>query len=300
MKYIIGIDSGGTKTEAIVYDLAGNEQQRLNTGFGNLLVDKKQGLANIKAAITGVLANRNLSECQLLVLGLAGIDSGGLKKFLAAELAEFQIPFVLLNDAQLAHYAQFKGESGILVIAGTGSVCLGMKANTWYRVGGWGHLFGDEGSGYYIGKCAVQQALAEYDAGLAPSLLTNQLFTHFNITNTLALVKVAYQLTKNQVAELAKIIAEVAPCEPLAANILTEAGHALGEEVQKTVNKMQVNNQVISIGLNGSVIEHNPYVRQAFFTYLEQASFIPNFIEKETSSTKGAYYYFKKNGAINK
>lgn len=296
MKYIIGIDSGGTKTEAIVYDLAGNELQQAITGFGNMLVDREQGLSNIKAALQAVLKTRQAEDCQLLVLGLAGIDSGGLREVLSEELAEFKVPVVLLNDGQLAHYAMLKGESGVLVIAGTGSVCLGMKQNEWYRVGGWGHLFGDEGSAYYIGKLAIQQALAEYDLGSQLSLLTRKLLTYFDVSTILELVKAAYQATKDQIAGLAKVVAELAETEKIAATILTESGIKLAEEVEKVVVKMQANQQQIKVALNGSVIEKNEYVRQAFFTYLKQCSFQVQIIEKEYSSAKGAYYFYQKNG----
>ncbi|MGX7149483.1 N-acetylglucosamine kinase [Enterococcus ureasiticus] len=300
MKYMIGIDSGGTKTEAIVYDLSGKEQQRVVTGFGNMLVDYDQGLANIKAAIQMVLTDRQVADCQLLVLGLAGIDSGGLKEVLMKELAYFQVPLVLLNDGQLAHYALLQGEAGVLVIAGTGSICLGMKQNEWYRVGGWGHLFGDEGSGYYIGKLAIQQALAEYDTQSKYSLLTERLFSYFNLTTTLELVKKAYQLTKDQIAALAKEVAELAHKDPTAAAILTKAGMKLGEEVEKLITKMKLENQLVKIGLNGSVVENNELVRQAFFAYLKNCSFEPEYVQKESSSAKGAYYFYQKNGAEEK
>ncbi|MEI5993019.1 BadF/BadG/BcrA/BcrD ATPase family protein [Candidatus Enterococcus mansonii] len=298
MKYIIGIDSGGTKTEAIVYDLTGKECQRVITGFGNMLVDHEQGLANIKSAIQTVLTGRQAKDCQLLVLGLAGIESGGLKETLANELAVFQVPLVLLSDGQLAHYAFLKGESGILLIAGTGSIAIGRVKNQWVRVGGWGHLFGDDGSGYSIGKQAIQRALYEYDIGAENSLLTEKLMAHFNVETTIELVKIAYQLSKDQLASLAKLVAELAYQDPVAATILSKAGTDLGSEVKKLVTKMHWTEKQIKIGLNGSVIEQNKQVRQAFFSYVDKCAFEPVFIEKEHSSAKGAYYFYQKNGAV--
>lgn len=296
MKYIIGVDSGGTKTEAVIYDLDGNECQKITTGFGNMLVDYENGLENIKLAIKKILAEQNPDNCQLLVLGLDGIDSGGLRKVLTEELAVFQVPIVLLNDAQLAHYALLQGEEGILVIAGTGSVCFGKSQDEWYRVGGWGHLFGDEGSGYYIGKLAIQQALAEFDLDQEPGILTQRLYTHFEVTTVLELIKVVYKLTKDQLAEIAQLVAEIAQVDPVAAEMLSKSGKALAKEVEKTVRKMRLDYQAVSISLNGSVIEKNELVRQAFFDYLAQCSFEADIIEKEESSAKGAYYFYKKNG----
>lgn len=232
---------------------------------------------------------------------MAGIDGGGLKTYLAEELASFHLPLVLLNDAQLAHYAFFKGKKGILVIAGTGSVCFGKKNELWERVGGWGHLFGDEGSGYYIGKLAIQQALKDYDLGNKTSKLTDHLLAKFQIDTVLELVKVAYQLTKDQVADLAQIVAQLAPSDPVAKNILLRAGHALAVEVEKLIVKMQWTNQIIPLALNGSVIEKNEYVYQAFVQYLlEVKQFDISIVKKELSSAKGAYYYYQMNGEKNK
>lgn len=297
MKYIIGIDSGGTKTEAIVYDLAGTQKKKVTTGFGNLLVDKAQGLTNIKTAIQDIFMDYAVEDCQMLVLGLAGIDGGGLKEFVSEELASFHVPLVLLNDAQLAHYAFFKGQTGILVIAGTGSVCFGKTNELWERVGGWGHLFGDEGSGYYIGKLAIQQALNDYDLGNEVSTLTSQLLAEFKVDTILELVKVAYQLTKNQLADLAQVVAKLAPSDAVSKNILLQAGKDLALEVEKLIVKMQLTDQIIPLALNGSVIEKNEYVYQAFSKYLiEDKRLDISIVKKETSSAKGAYYYYQMNG----
>lgn len=47
MKYMIGIDGGGTKTEAIAFDKDGNELVRATSGFGNILIDFEEALVHI-------------------------------------------------------------------------------------------------------------------------------------------------------------------------------------------------------------------------------------------------------------
>ena len=292
MAYVIGIDSGGTKTEAIAYDLAGQELARVVTGFGNLLVDYETGLANIKEALSGVLEQFN-EACQLVVLGLAGIDSSGLKDVLAAELATYQLPLVIINDGKLAHLALLRGEDGILVISGTGSVAIGRQGTEWYRVGGWGHLLGDEGSAYEIAKQAMQTVLRESDNNLPTSKLSEAVLAYLQVEDVMALVQRVYQLNKGQVAELAAVVAEIALKEDNAKLILAAAGEALAKSVVQLVHKMQLSDPV-TIALNGSVIEKNKQVRAAFFASLKEQKIDAVINQEELSSAKGAYYLFKK------
>lgn len=295
MSYVIGIDSGGTKTEAIAYDLEGQQLARQVTGFGNLLVDYQEGLGNIKTALDGVLAECG-AGCQLIVLGLAGIDSSGLKEQLQIELKDYQSRVMIINDGQLAHLALLKGEDGILVISGTGSVSIGRLGSKWYRVGGWGNLFGDEGSGYDIAKFAIQQALSEADHDLEMSPLSQAIMSYLEVTDVMALVKLVYQFNKGQIAELAAVLAELAATEPTAKAILTKAGRALAESVSLLRNKMPELSEPLLIGLNGSVIEKNQDVRTAFFTALAEKELTIDVCQSEESSAKGAYYLFKKDG----
>jgi N-acetylglucosamine kinase-like BadF-type ATPase len=74
-----------------------------------------------------------------------------------------------MSDAEMA--LQLLNDEGIILIAGTGSICLGKRGETLFRVGGLGRILGDEGSGYQIGLQAIKAALAEeYGWGISTSL----------------------------------------------------------------------------------------------------------------------------------
>ncbi|MEX1447827.1 BadF/BadG/BcrA/BcrD ATPase family protein [Enterococcus sp. C76] len=60
---------------------------------------------------------------------------------------------------------RLKGNDGVLIISGTGSVGYGLQHATFYRVGGWGHILGDEGSAYSIGLACYKQLANELDVG---------------------------------------------------------------------------------------------------------------------------------------
>lgn len=300
LDYIIGMDSGGTKTQANVYNLQGELQEQVTTGYGNLLVDYDQGIANLKDALQQALENRSIANCKLVVIGLAGVDSSGLKEAVYKELATFKVPLQLINDGQLAHYALLEGQPGLLIIAGTGSVCIGRKANHWARVGGWGHLFGDEGSAYVLGKQAVQQVFWEFDKGEAYSTLSQAILNQVGAKDALALCKKVYQLSKGELADLAKVVANCAQTSSVAMDLLAEAGGQLAQAVIKLTCRLYGPQACVNVGLNGSVIENNEQVREAFFQTLEQSAYTYTFFEKETSSAKGAYYFYQMNGAKQK
>ena len=162
-EFIIGVDSGGTTTIAKAYALDGQLLLSAQTGFGNLFIDEIKALEHLRQAIDSLFTTLDLAYCKGIVFGIAGIDTGDYKQVVKNAFADLNFPVVLMNDAWLAHYALLSGEDGCLVISGTGSVALGRYGDKEARVGGWGHLLGDAGSGYTIAKGLIQYVLSAYD-----------------------------------------------------------------------------------------------------------------------------------------
>ncbi|KAF1297377.1 hypothetical protein BAU15_11550 [Enterococcus sp. JM4C] len=293
ISYIIGVDSGGTKTQAAAYTIDGELLNQCTTGFGNPLVDYETGVANINQAIETIIS-RNGNGCQLIVIGLAGLDSSGLKVQLEEEFSQFEVPLVMMNDGQLAHLSILKGKDGILVISGTGSLVLGYQQKQWLRVGGWGHLFGDEGSAYDIAKRAIQYVLSEADAGQPFSEFSLAIFAHFHCQDVYTLVKLAYQLNKGELAELAALVGELGTNNLVAQEILQSSGQSLARQVIQLAKRMTRADGPVLLGLNGSVVEKNEHFKKAFFDSLtdKQLKIMPLF--KSEPITKGAYYYYKE------
>lgn len=296
MEYILGVDCGGTKTEAAAYNiLNGDVEAHSIKGFGNLVVDYELGLTNIKESILSIYEQLDHDKCIGIVLGIAGIDAGGLKDQVYASLKMIHKNIVLLNDGQLAHYSILKGLDGICVTAGTGSVVLGLSENRWYRVGGWGHLLGDEGSAYWIAVQAIKCSLHDTDNNLPTSALTNDILDYYEVDDVLSLVKVVYTLSKSEIAALTKIIAQKSQeGSQTATDILKKSGIALGKAVKQMLKKNQWNMSPVELGLNGSVIEKNDIVFESFDRYFKENKINTNYHFKENSSAKGAYFYYKK------
>lgn len=295
--FIIGVDSGGTTTIAKAYDLKGQLITRTQTGFGNLLVNESKALEHLKQAINTLLDKLDITYCKGIVFGIAGIDTGGYKQLVYNAFKDLDLNIVIMNDAWLAHYALLAGEDGCLLISGTGSVALGRYNGKEARVGGWGHLLGDAGSGYAIAKHLIQDVLAAYDTGREWSPLENQLFLKGIFTDPFEMARFVYHSSKDQVADLSKFIAkEAEKGDKQAIAILKEAGVSLGIQVLQLFQKLD-NPEQKRIAVTGSVLVKNDIVYQAFQDKVLSEVKNCEFIRNEVSNTIGAFYYFKKNHA---
>lgn len=290
MEYIIGLDGGGTNTHAVAFDLAGNVLHEAMHGFANVLIDAEVAITNITQAISECQKALPESICKFIFLGLAGIDSGMYRSELECELEKFGPPFKITNDAVIAHAAALDGNDGILAISGTGSVIYGKCGNDFAMIGGWGHLLGDEGSGYYIVIQYMKHMISQFEAGLAQSDLTKKILTKIGKTNVVEIKSFIYANSKAVIADLAPLIVCAAKNgdEP-AITILEMAADALAKQTLLLATKMNFADNV-KIGLKGSILTKiakiNDLYRQAIFESYPSAQFI----QGDSSSPKGAFY----------
>jgi glucosamine kinase len=169
LRFFLGIDGGGSKCRARIRDDRGKLLGEAVGGASNIYQDFEGSLANIIAAASGAAQSADLHVSALHAgLGLAGIvTSVGAEKIQAAHL-----PFASVtadNDAYVACVGAFSGENGGIVIAGTGSIGLGIVDEQCHMVGGWGFQLGDHGSGAWLGHHAVRRAALVLDGLLQPT-----------------------------------------------------------------------------------------------------------------------------------
>lgn len=113
----------------------------------------------MRAALADALAKAALDPAtrfEAIVAGISGYEGRvvGVQPDLPGERV------ILMHDAPVAHAAAFRDESGVLVIAGTGSVAFARsRSGRTQTVGGWGYLFGDEGSAFWIARSALESAI---------------------------------------------------------------------------------------------------------------------------------------------
>jgi N-acetylglucosamine kinase-like BadF-type ATPase len=140
-----------------------------------------------------------------IVAGVSGFDAGH------GAVPAIETPndrFAIVHDADIAHAGALDGGPGIVVVAGTGSVALGIDAaGARARAGGWGYMFGDEGSALWIVREAFARAMRDEDAGHPPEIAT-PLLEYFRL-DSLRAVQHAVQhgeLTRDALAGAAPVV----------------------------------------------------------------------------------------------
>ena len=294
MKYIIGVDGGATKTEAAAYSLADQEMGQGYAGFGNLSLDFDQAVKNIINAIQKCIDNLKEDqpgECLGIYLGIAGIeDSDNVEKIETLFREKFHCTVHAMHDSELAHAAIFKGKDGIVTISGTGSVSYGLYKGKQATTGGWGHILGDEGSGYYIALEAFKRMTMEEDSGSVRSELTQTIMRKLNLNQVNDIKGFIYSASKGEIAAFAPIVAELAKAAEInSVNILKQAGKDLAMMTERLYRKLGVN-ESINIGVSGSILNKVDIVREEFKSCLERNLESVNIIAEEISVTKGACY----------
>ncbi|MTK12766.1 MAG: ATPase, partial [Clostridiaceae bacterium] len=230
-----------------------------------------------------------------IYLGLAGIEAGENKKLVEKTVkSKFNTHIEIYNDAELAFYALLKGEEGILAISGTGSIALGISKGKKIISGGWGHLLGDEGSGYSIAINAYKRMIYEEEFGLEKSKLTKTILKELSLKNVQDIKGIVYYSTKDEIASIVPTIVKLAEeQEENALRILKEAGIEIALMVHRLWKKLKLQG-TIKVALKGSIIIKIKFVREAFNAHL--AALIENveIIDEDVSSCKGAYYLAKQ------
>ncbi len=208
MKLYGGIDAGQSRTVAAIADETGRELGRGEAGPADEIGQDANSTRlrdALRAAFDKAAAAAQLpadAHCERIVAGISGYEGRVYGR--APELPCGELVFV--HDAVIAHAGAFQGAAGVAVIAGTGSVAYGANGRgESVTVGGWGYLFGDEGSAFWFARRAIEDAIRDEDAG-KKSPFAQALLNHFGSASLHALVRSFYagEITRTTLAELAK------------------------------------------------------------------------------------------------
>jgi N-acetylglucosamine kinase-like BadF-type ATPase len=174
---LCGIDGGGSKTLVAV---AGHDGEivSLTRGEATSPLERAHWGAALAAQVEPVA-----SRPDLLAIAAALPAYGEVAEVSAAQEAVIARlvgarPQRVLNDVDAAHIGAFAGGSGILILAGTGSMAWARdQAGRSYRTGGWGDVVGDEGSGYWIGRHVLGAVSKSIDGRTGPTTMVDGVFT---------------------------------------------------------------------------------------------------------------------------
>jgi len=238
MGLFLAVDGGQTATRVV---LAGEEGQILGqaTGGPSNHTEEPGGPERLEQVILETV-NRVLAD-----LGRAPIDQQEfaaacfgmtgetiIKKRILERIIKTR-HLSVVHDSVNALMGATAGDPGLIVIAGTGSVARGIDARgRQLRVGGWGHLFGDEGSAYWIGREAIRAVASELDGFGEPTALTRLLLTQLAVPSAYALMEKYYsgEWSRDHMAGLALWVSKAASDgDRVAQVILREAGRQLAK-----------------------------------------------------------------------
>jgi glucosamine kinase len=175
--YLLGVDGGGTKTQAVICDESG---RILGSGMGGPSGIDSVGAAGailgIGAAVEAARQQAGLvvAPFHSVFLGMAGVVSEADRDIIRGVAHELALGPVIGvdHDIRISLAGGLSGRLGIALIAGTGSSCFGINAaGERWQSGGWGHLISDEGSSYWLGWNGIRLAIGTYDGRWQSSLL---------------------------------------------------------------------------------------------------------------------------------
>jgi N-acetylglucosamine kinase-like BadF-type ATPase len=200
---------------------------------------------------------------------------------------------IVETDTKIAHFGAFKGKNGIVFIIGTGSILYGIINKKVYRVGGWGKLLGDYGSGYHIGQEALKEVVKEYDNRKEFSLLTKALKKEFDITHSNIIQKIYHE--KFPVQNVAKIVFECAKAnDSKSLKIINESAEKLCEQLNGFM-KLCKWKKKLGIALTGSIIENENIFSNKLKLYIRDNFSNLEILKNVNSPAFGAALMAKKN-----
>lgn len=266
--YILAVDGGGTKTIFLAADCRGNVITRLEAGPLNLNGQKKEAVRDMLLDAAGRLKQRGFepAHCMQAGIGTAGIsnpEAAGLLKEIFRS-AGFICEINMFGDHETALAAAFPSCEGCILIAGTGSVCMGMMESEGnkklYRARGYGHLIDDGGSAYFIGKEILSAAVQSEDCREKKTILTQMIFKKLHLSCVEEMIRWVYdeKRTKNEIAALAVLCGDAAgERDKTACEILDRSADELAKLAKAVLCHMPGNHDLV---FSGSVLLKNEHV----------------------------------------
>ncbi|MDB5070151.1 MAG: ATPase, BadF/BadG/BcrA/BcrD type [Candidatus Eremiobacteraeota bacterium] len=265
MRYVAGIDGGQSSTTAVVIDENGLVCARGSAGPADH-VDEPAGSTKCAEACTAALM-RALDEARMprdirfeaVHVGLSGYDErfDGVQPAFAARSVRLQ------HDAPIALAGAVQARPAVVVIAGTGSVAYGEDASgAAVRAGGWGYMFGDEGSAFAVARAALAHAMAEDDHGRR-SPLGDAALAYFDRPSLrdLATAALLGRISRGKLASFARVVHDAARLgDTRASAIVTEAASALAALAAAVITRLNLGDDPVPVAFSGGA-----FLNEAFF-----------------------------------
>jgi len=284
----LGIEGGASHTVALMADVSGRLIKRVEAGPANLRLLSDAQLLKLLKSIAA-----SFPKPDSLAIGLAGVraKTDGERIQLAAAKIWPAVPCYATDDLEIALAAPAKWgahapsrapnrrprrlalPARVLILSGTGSCCYGRSAaGKITKVGGWGQMLGDEGSGYAIGLGALKAVVFQFDREGVMSRLGQRLLHRLQLNEPNEIIAWMQDAEKFQVAALApEVFHAWKKGDKIAAKILAEAQESLVEAGLACARKLAKPKSPVQFVLAGSILLKEPQFGKAVAQGLKQA-----------------------------
>jgi len=270
MAYYLGFDGGGSKTECVLLDSAGQPLARGEAGPSNpLRIGFEKAFGNLRAAAEQALTAAGVEARQLqgVCAGVAGAGNARVVKRLMVFLVEaFPSAHVqVTTDSAVALEAAAGAGPGVVLIAGTGSICMGRNAaGQIVRAGGMGPWVGDEGSAFDIGRRAVMAVARARDALAPVTLLSEMIPSALELPNWEELLARVAEAPDEVFPRIFPLVAEAAAQEDAAAReILFTAALGLAQLAASVIRRLGLGKEKFRLAKFGGVFGQSPLLDDA-------------------------------------
>lgn len=296
MEYVIGIDGGGTKTLLKIAEMDGGLIAECSKGPSNINSiseeDVKDTLQTLIVEGTESIGLK-LEDCQAICIGTAGADRESDRKIIEQIISEkYNGKIIVVNDAEVALCGGTGKREGIILISGTGSICYGRTEDgKSSRSGGWGHIIGDEGSGYDIGIRGIKAALRSYDGRGKKSILEKMILERLKLSSCEDLISYVYRrgAGKKEIASLSVVVNEAYEKGDLEAKyIFNDCANELYLSVEAVVKNLEVEDKKMYLTTSGGIINNIEYLYSEFTNKINNNFKNLEVIEMKDDAASGA------------
>jgi N-acetylglucosamine kinase-like BadF-type ATPase len=272
MRTYLGVDGGGSKTLFLLIDETGKVLASHAEGTAYYPEIGLEALKKLLARGIGQTlrqANLTISDLSFAFLGLPayGEDSALLATLDAAPASVLPSGrYRCGNDMVCGWAGALAGADGISIVAGTGSIAYGEYAGRGARAGGWGELFSDEGSAYWMAREGLRLFSRMSDGRVPRGALYELVRRHFVLQHDLDLCAAIYGkrlAQRSQFAQLSRLVVEAATAGDGAARALfVEAAAELAEIVDAVRRQLRVPAQArLPVSCSGGMFEPHELLR---------------------------------------
>lgn len=303
MEIILAIDGGGSRTRCLGIDRDGHVVGEGISGPSNhLLVDLNVVKQSLAEGIDQTFKSGrvSLSTVACLSAGLAGVDFDGAgAPEMEAVLRDLGFERTVINgDMVIAHAGALGLGAGVIALAGTGSAILGVAPNgERVKIGGWGPIYGDEGSAYRVGQMALTAAARAYDGRGSQTALKDEIPRFLGLKDFKETISQVYSeaMQPRDIATLSRVAYEVAEAgDEVARGIFFQAGEELAEGVEAAIRQLGLDHSKVVVSYQGSVLESCALLRDRFVQTLQRELPECQIVNPRFEPVVGAYLLGRK------